>query len=194
MPTVIPGQTPRPSGRPFREPALPTPPAVGGEGAVSAEPRIDPPRAAGALSARQKTRLALAAKAAYERHLKLGLVDEGVTSDAWRRAECLAATGGRVGGLREAAQRDYRQLRGHFANLNGDGATAIDDAIHGDPAEADRDQAWAILARECRKRGHSFPAYPASICRQKYKRPIGEASTRQLWSLIYTVRNRRKKT
>jgi hypothetical protein len=178
MRTIIPGQRRDPKApREIIAPASP-------------EPRIDPPKATGGLSNEQKAKLSIAAKAVYDRHASLGLIDEGVSYDDWRRAECRTATGNRIGGFREARQRDYRLLRGHFANLNGDGATAINDAIHGSPEEADRGQAIAILASECKRRGHAYPEYPAAICRQQYKCPLGEASTKQVWSLIYTVRNR----
>jgi hypothetical protein len=193
MPTVIPGQSVPPAPDRRRASVAGLPQEIGDEIAGSVEPAIDAPQARGGLSRDQKAKLSIVARKVYDKHKGLCLIDEGVSYDDWRRDECLAATGGRVGGFREARQRDYRHLRGHFANLNGDGATAINDAIHGDPEEADRDQAWAILGRECRRRGHSFPEYPASICATQYRCPIAEASTKQIWSLIYTVRNRRKK-
>jgi len=196
MPTVIPGQSRQPAPD-RREPVASLPHETRGDaaggGTEAASPRIDPPKARGPLSHNQKAKLAIAARSAFDKHHKAGLIDNGQTFDDWRHAECSAATDGRVGGFREATQRDYRLLRGHFANLNGDGATAIQDAIHGSPDEADLDQARAILRRECRTKGHAYPEYPAAICRQQYKRPLSEASIKQLWSLIYTVRNRKKK-
>ncbi len=186
MPTFIPGHR--------RQPAPPAPaaPSPTSRDGAATEPRIPDAavQARGGLSNDQKANLSILARRAYDRHREVGLADGSF--DEWRHAECRAASGGRIGGFREAMQRDYRLLRGHFANLAGDGATAIQDAIHGDSDEADRGQARAILRRECRRRGHAFPEYPASICRTQYKCGLDEASAKQLWSLIYTVRNRKK--
>ncbi len=153
---------------------------------------MEVPKARGELSRKQKARLAMLARRAYDLHLDAGLVDDGAGPDDWRRAEVSAATGGRAGGLREATQRDYRQIRGHFLTLAGEEPeTAFQDAAYGSPEAADREQAAAVLRRETLARDLPHPAYPEKICRQKYKTPLSRASAKQLWSLVYTVRNRR---
>lgn len=195
MRTLIPGQ-PRKSATPSQAPGEPLAilsPDDGSAAAAGVEPRIDAPRATGGLSNDQKTKLAILARRAYDKHKDAGLIDDDVTFDDWRGAECSAATKGRVTGFRSATNRDYRLIRGHFAMLAGEVEIAFHDAVNGDPAQADWEQAWNILARETRAKGLKFPDYPAAICNTQYKCPLRDATKKQLWSLIYTIRNRKAK-
>lgn len=195
MRTLIPGQprsaSPAPSSG---EPLAILSPDDGSGAAVGVEPDIVAPRATGSLSNEQKARLAIIARRAYDAHQKAGLIDDGVSFDDWRHVECIAATKGRVTGFRSATNRDFLQLRGHFALLAGDPLTAFNDSQRDRPEQADWEMAWNILKRETTAKGLAFPDYPAAICRTQYKCPLREASKKQLWSLIYTIRNRKKKS
>lgn len=194
MRTLIPGQ-PRKSAAPSPAPGEPVAilsPDDGSAAAAGVVPNIDAPRATGGLSNDQKAKLAILARRGYDAHKKAGLIDDDISFDDWRGIECSAATKGRVTGFRSATNRDYRLIRGHFALLAGEVETAFHDAVNGDPEQADWEQAWNILARETRAKGHAFPAYPASICEQQYKCPLRDATKKQLWSLIYTIRSRKE--
>lgn len=198
MRTLIPGQSRQPAPDAVSSPVPGEPVAMlspddGSAAASGVEPRLAAPQAGGGLSRDQKTKLAIIARRAFDRHSQAGLVDDEVSFDEWRHAECLAATDGKVPGLSSASQRYYRLLRGHFALLAGDPETAFRDAVNGSPEQADWEQAWNILKRETADKGLTFPAYPASICQTQYKCPLREATKKQLWSLIYTIRNRKKK-
>jgi hypothetical protein len=50
-----------------------------------------------------------------------------------------------------------------------------------------------ILKANCEERGLKFPDYPGAICRAQNKCGLGGATEKQLWRLVYTVRNRKKK-
>jgi hypothetical protein len=58
---------------------------------------------------------------------------------------------------------------------------------------SDRELVLRKLKSECAARGVAIE-YPAKICRVQYKCQLEEASPNQLWQLVFTVRNRRKKT
>lgn len=195
MRTLIPGQPRKSTAAPSPAPGEPVAilsPDDGSAAAAGVEPQIDAPRATAGLSNEQKAQLAILARRAYDKHKEAGLIDDDVTFDAWRGTECIAATRGRVTGFRGATNRDYRQIRGHFALLAGEVETAFHDAVNGTPEQADWEQAWNILSRETMAKGHAFPAYPAAICNQQYKCPLREATKKQLWSLIYTIRSRKE--
>lgn len=197
MRTLIPGQ-PRPTASDANpstsEPLAMLSPVDGSAAACGVEPAIETPKAKGALSNDQKTKLSILAKRAFDKHKESGLIDDGVRFDDWRHAECVAATKGRVTGFRAATNRDYLQIRGHFALLAGDVVTAFNDSQRDRPEQADWEQAWNILKRETTAKELKFPDYPAAICKQQYKCPLREATQKQLWSLIYTIRNRKKKS
>jgi hypothetical protein len=107
---------------------------------------------------------------------------------AWRRSQQHEACG--LHSLTTCLQEsDYPLLMAHFAAM-----------IHGNDAQAGywlerlaedgRNRVLYILKREAGKAGLSWPSYPASICRRQYKCGLGAATERQLWCLVYTLRNR----
>ncbi len=117
--------------------------------------------------------------------------DRGHTADdydTWRHKQVHHVTG--LAGLRQLTQQHFRRVRGHFLHLLGQDDSALQDIIASE-TEGPR-QALFILARECRR--VSLPlAYPQAIARAKFRNPnLDELSEKQLWMLIYTVRNRRR--
>jgi hypothetical protein len=109
---------------------------------------------------------------------------------AWRHAETLKATGYRTQSLREAiSERDYLPLLAHFSHFLGDGAGALKHLLR--HAEGARIQIFFKLQQALAERGLD-EAYAVAICRRQYKCDLGDASEKQLWSLFFTVRNRRK--
>jgi hypothetical protein len=108
---------------------------------------------------------------------------------AWRQAEQLAACG--LGSLTAADQRHLASLEAHFLNLKGESGRAFQKLMA--PELGKQRQALAVLERETLAAGLAFPAYPAAICRTQYKCTLEEASPKQLWRLVFTVKNRRKR-
>jgi hypothetical protein len=203
MITVIPGSRPDPENDPERNAtsrrstgarSATLSPAPGEEATQAVEPQVENvPRADQPLSRNQKTKLSILAREAYQKHLETGLIDEDVDFDDWRHEEVREATNGRCQGFRSATQRHFRQIRGHFAMLNGDVSGAFRDAVRDEPAQADWETNWKLLERNCEEKGFAFPEYPAAICRNQFKCAIRDASAKQLFALLCTVRNRTPK-
>lgn len=175
--TIIPGDAGR-ALPPRGEPADPPPAQCDGKSIARR-----------GLTPAQVTKLAILSKRAYEQEKALGLLADGVTFDAWRHAECQAAAG--VPGLTGANQATYRTLRAHFAKIAGDDADAFRDHIGaGSDAAQGTDLATHHLKKNCEKFDLAYPAYPAAICRSQFKCSLGDATAKQLWKLIYTIRTR----
>lgn len=131
------------------------------------------------LNKKQRQRLATLARQAW---LKSGREE---TFDAWRHAQAIKACGRRI---TEAGQRDFLPLRAHFRDLIGRSDLALNDLLRAEnePQRIARHR----LQIECQQRRLSL-AYPESICQRQYRCSLAEASAKQLWCLIFTVRNRR---
>lgn len=122
---------------------------------------------------------------------------------AWRHVEQGRVMGGLRQSLREATQRDYPLLRAHFLRLQAEGL-----ALHGQAAAAaaavESAEKWTVraatdgvrrarhLLRRALEEAGLREGYAAAICRTQNKCSLDEASEKQLWRLIFTVRNRRK--
>lgn len=108
--------------------------------------------------------------------------------EAWRHDQQQKACG--VALLRACTQAHYGRLKSHFQALGGDEAGAAH--TRGRDADNDRRIARYKLAEALRERGLQ-EGYAASICWDKYKCALAEATAAQLWKLIFDVRSRRKK-
>lgn len=107
---------------------------------------------------------------------------------AWRHVEQGKAMGGRQS-LTEATQRDYEPLRAHFLRLCGAEAAA-DKALMRAATDGQR---RALYLLRCALRERALDErYAAAICRTQFRCELDDASEKQLWNLIFTVRNRRK--
>jgi hypothetical protein len=138
-----------------------------------------------ALTNRQKAYLSRLAAAAYVRlHGEATARDPRVVEE-FRHAQVAAACG--KAGLRCCSQTDYKLVEARLLDLNGWHAAAFNAGVSA--ATEKRRQAEAVLVAECDKAGLHL-AYAESICRNIYKCPLSDASDRQIWNLIYTVRNR----
>lgn len=131
------------------------------------------------LSKEQRQILARLARRAW------GMVGGGQPFDAWRHTECRRACGRRIS---EATQPDFLPLRAHFRYLAGDAAGAFQD--HMRSQDEPRRVALRKLERECSASGLRLD-YPAAICRRQFRCDLADASPKQLWNLVFTVRNRR---
>lgn len=117
----------------------------------------------------------------------------------WRHAQQCAATG--CDSLRAMTQRDYLPCLLHFQLIQGNhGQPTLDTVM---PPEATRTLARNATEEHRRARwklGQALreagleQAYAEKICRTQYKCPLADASTKQLWRLFFTIRNRRKST
>jgi hypothetical protein len=142
--------------------------------------------AAGLLTSAQRQGLARLARRAWVMARERGGTAEDF--DTWRHDQVQQVTG--LAGLRELTQQHFRRVRGHFMHLAGNDAAALNDIVASE-TEGPR-QTLFILARECNRAGLPL-AYPAAISRSRFQTPnLDELTEKQLWMLIYTVRNRRK--
>jgi hypothetical protein len=112
---------------------------------------------------------------------------EGNTADhqAFRHDQVSRACQKR--GLRCCSQDDYPRIKAHFQQLLGEDGRAFNTLVRGE--NNGRRIAEHKLAEEMQKAGIG-PAYVEKICMTQNKCRVLEASEKQLWHLMYTVRNR----
>lgn len=106
-------------------------------------------------------------------------------ADSFRHAEVIRACGKH--GLRCCSQDDYKRVEAHFLWLLGEDVKAFHANLRAEtePVRTAR----AVLERECGRFGFQL-SYPAAICRQQFHVELNSASEKQLWNLVYTIRNR----
>jgi hypothetical protein len=146
------------------------------------------------LSHTQKRAIAIAARRAYQAWPEReafeainGDMSRTAVFDAWRHVETGKACG--IQSLRECSQAHYGRILAHFQRLAGDTAAAT--RTQARDADNDRRIARYKLDQALRERGLG-ESYAAAICRTQYRCSLAEASPRQLWRLVYTIRNRRR--
>jgi len=146
------------------------------------------------LTAAQRQRLAIAARRAYDAQMAVGIVD-GETFDAWRHACVRDATG--RSGLTELRQRDYGPMMARLIELAGGSPRRRDWRAAGKPAgRDDADRARRALKDECAAWAEVFggaaqaDAYATSLLAKIHKTDWMGATARQLWQVLFTVRNR----
>lgn len=136
-----------------------------------------------ALTREQKTRLILVSKRAWE---KVRKTDDSVGGfDSWRAAQSIEACKRRIS---EARNEDFEAIESHFLNILGEAGKALNQAIRSGTSK--ERQAMKALEKVCAERELSM-AYPAAICKNQYKCALSDASPKQLWNLVFTIRNRR---
>lgn len=134
-----------------------------------------------ALTNEQKRRLAGMFRAAWEKDPEA----DGIDADHYRREQVAAAVG--KDGLRCCTQLDYARLMAHALHLVGEDGAALEWHLRAE-TEPKR-QAEAVLQRELGRAGLKLE-YASAICRRQYRCEIADASPKQIWGLVYTVRNR----
>lgn len=163
-------------------PGVVAPAAEGG--AVNAATRAAARSVEAPLSRGQKTALVLLAHEAWER---VRVTDPDTPDEeSWRHAAAVTACGHRIS---EAQVQHFSMLKRHFLDLAGKAGRAFQSAMR-ESTEAERIAA-AVLASECAARGLPLD-YPAAIARRQFKRPLKDLTARQIWCLVFTVRNRRE--
>jgi hypothetical protein len=108
-----------------------------------------------------------------------------VKEEDWRHEEVIVACGKH--GLRCCSQDDYKTVEAHFLDRLGAHGAAFNAQVRA--ATEKRRQAEAVLVRELEKAGLHLN-YANAICQRQYRCTIFDATERQLWNLVYTVRNR----
>lgn len=148
------------------------------------------------LTNRQKADVCRMAKRAWDawdgREEYCGGINAGVSHTllfgAWRHEEQERVVGRRS--LTTATQHDYAALMAHFAAMAG--LELVAGRWVSRQVEDGRNRVLYILRRDTLQRGLVYPGYPEAICRKKNRCGLGAATEKQLWHLVYTVRNRRK--
>jgi hypothetical protein len=113
---------------------------------------------------------------------------DGESETDYRHWQVALATG--KAGLRCCSQDDYGAVKGHFLNLLGETTRAFQ-AIHHGEGNQRRVAQWKVV-QACREAGVEM-AYAAKICANMFKCPLEDASTDQLWKLMFTLKNRGRK-
>lgn len=145
------------------------------------------------LSHDQKRIIAQLARAAYdawpEREAFEAINSELSRSacfNAWRHVEQGKACN--IQSLCECTQAHYRVLKAHFEKLLGDDARAARTLA----GEAGNDRRIAAHKLHAELAARDLPeSYAAAICRNQFRCSLAEATTKHLWSLVFTIRNRR---
>ena len=139
----------------------------------------------------------LAARRAYIEQSKLGLVDDGVGFDAWRRATLHDIVGAAApDSFRAVTQRDYVAVVRYFGKLAGNGGR--DAAAQNKTADERRRALWAINLVEGEV-GDQFGGregarrYADALFARIHGTDRETATARQIWAVIFTLRNRAAK-
>jgi hypothetical protein len=136
------------------------------------------------LTSAQRQSLARLARRAWDKHLAW---QSGAAFATWRHDQCIKAVGRRI---TEACQRDFLPLRAHFLDLIGLSGIALNVLLRSE-SEPHRIALYK-LRRECAARRVDL-SYAEAICRNQFKCSLDEANAKQLWCLLFTVRNRKQK-
>lgn len=149
------------------------------------------------LSLDQKAQVCIAARLAYDAwpvREEFELINSELSAtkcfEAWRRCEQHKVTG-RHSLTDCTSEQHYLPLLAHFTAMRGEGGRALMLLLR--QAEAGRITVFFKLLQALQER-ELTEGYAAQICRCKFKRELGDCSEKQLWSLFFDVRKRRKKT
>lgn len=139
------------------------------------------------LSGRQKARLCILAREAFEKVQGRG-PHSAAELEQFRHEQIRRAVN--RNGLRDCGQNDYLPLKAHFLDLTGESGEALNAHLaHGGE---ERRLAQHKLAAMCAERGVTL-GYAAAICRAQFKCALDDASPAQLWKLFFTLKTRRSK-
>ena len=139
--------------------------------------------------------MVIAARRAYAEQSKVGLVDDGVDFDAWRKATLHDIVGAAApSSFRAVTQRDYAAVIAYFEELAGE-AERSSAIKSGDEA---RRALWALTLVEGEVAdafgGREGAARYADALFEKIHRTSRFAATaKQIWAVIFTLRNRAAK-
>ena len=189
-------------------------------GAASAIDKAVRAQGGGVVKPHQVKAMILAARRAYKAQSELGLVDDGVDFDAWRKATLHDVTGGDAPeSFRTVTQRDYAAVLAYFGELAGEVPSAecevlgagckVQGARCGARAPStkapstkhlraadERERAlWALNLEEGEVAGAfggrgEARKYADALLWKIHKTERSLATPRQIWAVIFTLRNR----
>ncbi|MEM9282098.1 MAG: hypothetical protein AAGA96_09745 [Verrucomicrobiota bacterium] len=148
-------------------------------------------RANAGLSKLQKGKICIVAREAFDRQVYAGVVEGGTDFNDWRHVEQFEAAG--VSSLREAEQRHFNLILGHFLVLAGQEGEAFTRLMRGGGTSEDKRLALQKLKDACVLAEVNFPGYPATICKAQFKKSLFDADAGQLWCLHHTIMKRRNR-
>ena len=144
--------------------------------------------------------MVIAAHRAFKEQVKVGLVDDGEDFDTWRRAALHDVVGAAApSSFRAVTQRDYAAVMEYFARLVGDRTS---DFGHRTSETTRDDEAaralWALTleegaVEECFGGREGARRYADALFEKIHKTNRCTATARQIWAVIFTLRNRAKK-
>ena len=152
----------------------------------------------GVVKPHQVKAMILAARRAYKAQSELGLVDDGVDFDAWRKATLHDVTGGDAPeSFRTVTQRDYAAVLAYFARLAGERA----EARRSDTIKVADERARALWALDLAEGEVAEPfggrggarKYADALFWKIHRTERSLATPRQIWAVIFTLRNRAAK-
>ena len=139
----------------------------------------------------------LAARRAYKAQAEVGLVDDGVDFDAWRRATLHDVTGpASPDSFRAVTQRDYAAVMEYFGELAGDRPARSNSKRTTARDELAR-ALWSLELVEGEVAGvlggrDGARRYADALFRKIHKTSRYAATARQTWAVIFTLRMRAK--
>ena len=154
--------------------------AVRGQGGATASPR-------------QVRALIAAARRAYGVQRRAGLVGDGEGFDTWRKGALHDVVGaGAPDSFKAVTQRDYLAALDYFARLGGGEAPAEKEA---DESDERRRAFWSLKVEEgrcadCFGGEDGVRRYADALFRAIHRRRRHEATARQVWAVIFTLRER----
>lgn len=164
-------------------------------GAASAIDKAVRAQGGGVVKPHQVKAMILAARRAYKAQSELGLVDDGVDFDAWRKATLHDVTGGDAPeSFRTVTQRDYAAVMEYFARLAGERA----EARRSDTIKVADERAralWALNLVEGEVAGAlggrgGARRYADALFWKIHRTERSLATPRQIWAVIFTLRKR----
>lgn len=140
--------------------------------------------------------MVIAAHRAFKEQVKVGLVDDGEDFDTWRRAALHDVVGAAApSSFRAVTQRDYAAVIAYFEELAGGEAEHSSAIKSGDE---ERRALWALTleegaGEECFGGREGARRYADALFEKVHKTNRCTATARQIWAVIFTLRNRAKK-
>ena len=135
----------------------------------------------------------IAAIRAYKAQSKLGLVDDGVDFNAWRKAALHDIVGAAApSSFRAVTQRDYAAVVAYFKELAG-GERA--EARRTESADEERRALWALSLVEGDVAGvfggrEGAARYADALFEKIHRTSRYAATAKQIWAVIFTLRKR----
>ena len=141
----------------------------------------------GPLTREDKARVCILAREAFEHMHGRGPATQAELGD-WRREQQRKACG--FDSLTLCQQEHLAALEAHFLDLKGESGQAFRKLMQ--PQMRERQKVLGVLQANLRTFG-LMEGYAATICRSRCKCELGQASVKQLWHVIFTIRRNQQR-